>query len=138
MARLSSPSSPTWVSPASLPTLDVVRSRERPAEFRLPTPPSFTGTTGQFYATFRTMFMLLTSDLLYSSSASQYWAYVSGSSFTSPLMKPGTYTMVLYKGELAVGSQTVSVSAGGTTTSNIASSNDPTSTTPTWIIGESV
>lgn len=77
---------------------------------------------------------MLTSDF----SASQYWAYVSGSSFTSPLMKPGTYTMVLYKGELAVGSQTVSVSAGGTTTSNIASSSDPTSTTPTWIIGESV
>ncbi|KIO24532.1 hypothetical protein M407DRAFT_212420 [Tulasnella calospora MUT 4182] len=69
-------------------------------------------------------------------SAAQYWSYVSGSSFTSPLMKPGTYTMVLYKGELAVGSQTVSVSAGGTTTSNIASSNDPTSTTPTWIIGD--
>ncbi|KAG9046253.1 hypothetical protein FS837_004779 [Tulasnella sp. UAMH 9824] len=69
-------------------------------------------------------------------SVAQYWAYVSGSSFTSPLMKPGTYTMVLYKGELAVASQSVSVSAGGTTTSNIASANDPTKTTPTWIIGD--
>ncbi|KAG8924499.1 hypothetical protein FRC00_005058 [Tulasnella sp. 408] len=69
-------------------------------------------------------------------SVAQYWAYVSGSSYTSPLMKPGTYTMVLYKGELAVASQSVSVSAGGTTTSNIASANDPTKTTPTWIIGD--
>ncbi|KAG9004202.1 hypothetical protein FRB90_011043 [Tulasnella sp. 427] len=69
-------------------------------------------------------------------SAAQYWAYVSSGSFTSPLMKPGTYTQVLYKGELQVASQSVSVSAGGTTTSNIAASSDPTSTTPTWIIGD--
>ncbi|KIO17830.1 hypothetical protein M407DRAFT_32490 [Tulasnella calospora MUT 4182] len=44
--------------------------------------------------------------------------------------------MVLYKGELAVATQSVSVSGGGTTTSNIVSSNDPTKTTPTWIIGD--
>ncbi|KAG8952021.1 hypothetical protein FRC04_005354 [Tulasnella sp. 424] len=70
-------------------------------------------------------------------SAAQYWTWASGSgSFTSPLMKPGTYTMVLYKNELPVATQSVSVSAGGTTTSNIASSNDPTKTAPTWIIGD--
>lgn len=67
----------------------------------------------------------------------QYWVYASSSgAFTSPLMKPGTYTMVLYKNELPVATQTVTVTAGGTTTSNIASSSDPASTTPTWIIGE--
>ncbi|KAG8964221.1 hypothetical protein FRC00_003323 [Tulasnella sp. 408] len=70
-------------------------------------------------------------------SVAQYWTYASsGGSFTSPLMKSGTYTMVLYKNELAVATQSVSVSAGGTTTSNIASSNDPAKTAPTWIIGE--
>ncbi|KAG8945494.1 hypothetical protein FRC04_000779 [Tulasnella sp. 424] len=70
-------------------------------------------------------------------SDAQYWVYASSSgSFTSPLMKPGTYTMVLYKNELPVASQTVTVTAGGTTTSNIASSSDPASTTPTWIIGD--
>ncbi|KAG8900328.1 hypothetical protein FRC01_010174, partial [Tulasnella sp. 417] len=70
-------------------------------------------------------------------SVAQYWAYASSSgSFTSPLMKSGTYTMVLYKGELSVASKSVSVSAGGTTTSDIASANDPTKTAPTWIIGD--
>ncbi|KAG9017222.1 hypothetical protein FRB90_001332 [Tulasnella sp. 427] len=70
-------------------------------------------------------------------SDAQYWVYASSSgSFTSPAMKPGTYTMVLYKNELPVASQSVTVTAGGTTTSNIASTNDPTSTTPTWIIGD--
>lgn len=70
-------------------------------------------------------------------SAAQYWVRASSSgSFTSPLMKPGTYTMVLYKNELAVGSQSVSVSAGKTTSSNIASTSDPAANTPTWIIGD--
>jgi rhamnogalacturonan endolyase len=54
--------------------------------------------------------------------------------FVSPYMKPGTYTMtrelshplallqlttfLVYQVELAIGSQSVTVSAGGTTTSN--------------------
>lgn len=83
-------------------------------------------------------FFYQTADLGIFSDA-QYWVYASSSgSFTSPLMKPGTYTMVLYKNELPVASQTVTVTAGGTITSNIASSSDPASTTPTWVIGESV
>jgi rhamnogalacturonan endolyase len=45
----------------------------------------------------------------------------SSGKFTSPYMKPGTYTMTLYKMELAVASQSVTVSAGGVATSNIAS-----------------
>ncbi|EPS39845.1 hypothetical protein H072_6295 [Dactylellina haptotyla CBS 200.50] len=50
----------------------------------------------------------------------QYWIKSTGS-FTSPYMKPGTYTMKLYKGELEVASTSVSVSAGGTTSKSIAS-----------------
>lgn len=68
-------------------------------------------------------------------SAAQYWTYASSSgTFTSPAMKPGTYTMKLYRTELEVASQSVTVSAGATKTSNIAStlSNPATSL---WTIG---
>ncbi|KAK3937421.1 polysaccharide lyase family 4 protein [Diplogelasinospora grovesii] len=55
-------------------------------------------------------------------SAAQYWANAtSAGTFTSPLMKPGTYTMVLYQTEFKVASASVTVSAGKTTTMNIAS-----------------
>ncbi|KAK6534029.1 hypothetical protein TWF281_005369 [Arthrobotrys megalospora] len=50
----------------------------------------------------------------------QYWVKSTGS-FTSPYMKPGTYTMKLYKGELEVASSSVSVTAGGTTSKSISS-----------------
>ncbi|KAF6757782.1 rhamnogalacturonase B, partial [Ephemerocybe angulata] len=70
-----------------------------------------------------------------SNSAAQYWTRAaSNGRFTSPYMKPGTYTMTLYKAELAVASQSVSVTAGGTLTSNIASKEDTQSAI--WQIGE--
>ncbi|KAF3941112.1 hypothetical protein ABW19_dt0207972 [Dactylella cylindrospora] len=53
-------------------------------------------------------------------SANQYWVKSTGS-FTSPYMKPGSYTMKLYKNELEVASTSVSVSAGGTTSQSISS-----------------
>ncbi|EME86760.1 polysaccharide lyase family 4 protein [Pseudocercospora fijiensis CIRAD86] len=65
----------------------------------------------------------------------QYWAYASSAgSFTSPAMKPGTYTMKLYRTELEVASQSVNVSAGSTTTSNIASALEEPSKR-IWTIG---
>ncbi|CCA74880.1 related to ASD-1 rhamnogalacturonase B precursor [Serendipita indica DSM 11827] len=65
----------------------------------------------------------------------QYWAYASSSgSFTSPPMKAGTYTMKLYRDEFEVASQTVSVGAGASVTSNIASQEAAIS--PLWSIGE--
>ncbi|CAE6448842.1 unnamed protein product [Rhizoctonia solani] len=65
----------------------------------------------------------------------QYWAYVSSSgSFTSPPMKAGTYTMVLYRDEFEVARKSVSVSAGSTVSSSIASTE--ATTTPAWRIGE--
>jgi rhamnogalacturonan endolyase len=50
----------------------------------------------------------------------QYWARVdeSGGGFTSPPMIPGTYTMTLYKNELAVSTASVTVGTG-TVTENI-------------------
>ncbi|KAJ5979788.1 hypothetical protein N7481_007086 [Penicillium waksmanii] len=54
-------------------------------------------------------------------SAAQYWTYTSSSgSFTSPAMKPGTYTMVYYQGEFAVATSSVTVTAGSTTSKSIS------------------
>ncbi|KAH7309783.1 Rhamnogalacturonase B, N-terminal-domain-containing protein [Stachybotrys elegans] len=70
----------------------------------------------------------------YNSNA-QYWTYAgSGGAFTSPLMKPGTYTMVLYQNEYKVASTSVSVSRGATTSRSIASSLPARNTI--WRIGE--
>jgi rhamnogalacturonan endolyase len=69
-------------------------------------------------------------------SAAQYWTVASSSgSFTSPLMKPGTYTMVLYQTEFKVATSSVTVSAGRTTTVNIASTFSTAHNT-LWKIGE--
>jgi rhamnogalacturonan endolyase len=69
-------------------------------------------------------------------SAAQYWTVASSSgSFTSPLMKPGTYTMVLYQTEFKVATSSVTVSAGKTTTANIASTFSTAHKT-LWKIGE--
>ncbi|KAF9561420.1 rhamnogalacturonase B [Agrocybe pediades] len=71
----------------------------------------------------------------FSNSAAQYWVRIDGSGkFTSPYMKPGTYTMTLYNVELAVASQSISVSAGQVITSNIASKASNPSTI--WQIGD--
>lgn len=53
----------------------------------------------------------------------QYWAYASSNAFTSPAMVAGSYTMKLYQDEFLAATQTVTVTAGGTTTSNIAATN---------------
>lgn len=67
--------------------------------------------------------------------AAQYWAYADSSGkFTSPPMKPGTYTQILYQGEFKVKATSVSVSAGATTTANIAA--DTETKTSIWRIGE--
>ncbi|KIJ53623.1 polysaccharide lyase family 4 protein [Sphaerobolus stellatus SS14] len=75
----------------------------------------------------------------FSNSATQYWVRTDTSgSFTSPYMKPGTYTMTLYKVELAVASQSVSVTAGGVTNSNIVSREAVSHFIPSiiWQIGD--
>ncbi|KAJ3480857.1 hypothetical protein NLI96_g8063 [Meripilus lineatus] len=71
----------------------------------------------------------------FKNSASQYWASGSGGSFTSPLMKPGTYTATLFEGELESGTASVSVSAGGTASLTLKASASRPSTI--WSIGTS-
>jgi rhamnogalacturonan endolyase len=68
-------------------------------------------------------------------SAAQYWTRASKSgNYTSPRMKSGTYTMKLYRDEFPVGQDTVTVTAGGTVTKNIASTE--THPSVVWRIGD--
>ncbi|MET9459128.1 rhamnogalacturonan lyase B N-terminal domain-containing protein [Streptomyces canus] len=72
-------------------------------------------------------------------SAAQYWGSARSSDgyFSIGGVLPGTYTLTVFKGELAVYTSSVSVSAGGTTTLNslaIPSSNDPGNASAIWRI----
>ncbi|MEU3086805.1 rhamnogalacturonan lyase B N-terminal domain-containing protein [Streptomyces massasporeus] len=73
--------------------------------------------------------------------SAQYWGPARSSDgwFSISGVLPGTYTLTVYKGELAVYTTSVSVSAGGTTTLNtiaIRSSNDPSNAGAIWRIGD--
>jgi rhamnogalacturonan endolyase len=62
----------------------------------------------------------------FSNATAQYWAVVAtNGAYTSPLMKPGAYDAQLYQGELAVGSGTVTVSAGAKTKLDLAAKPFP-------------
>ncbi|MFJ5302550.1 rhamnogalacturonan lyase B N-terminal domain-containing protein [Streptomyces sp. NPDC088350] len=74
-------------------------------------------------------------------SAAQYWgsARASDGYFSITGILPGTYTLTVFKGELAVYTGSVAVAAGGTTTLNsiaIPSSNDPSNASAIWRIGD--
>ncbi|KAK1999405.1 rhamnogalacturonase B [Colletotrichum falcatum] len=64
----------------------------------------------------------------------QYWTKASAGKFESPLMKPGTYTMRMYRDEFPVGNDTVTVTAGGNVTRDIQSTEPGSSVI--WRIGE--
>ncbi|KAH7337790.1 Rhamnogalacturonase B, N-terminal-domain-containing protein [Rhizoctonia solani] len=66
-------------------------------------------------------------------TVAQYWGTVSGTSYTITGVKPGTYTATLYKKELEVGTGSVTVTAGGTATLNLASTESIKTTI--WQIG---
>ncbi|KAL0933800.1 rhamnogalacturonase b [Colletotrichum truncatum] len=67
-------------------------------------------------------------------SDAQYWTKASSGKFTSPLMKPGTYTMKLYRNEFPIAQETVTVAKGQKVTKNIASTEQKPSVI--WRIGE--
>ncbi|WP_367320104.1 rhamnogalacturonan lyase B N-terminal domain-containing protein [Streptomyces sp. HUAS ZL42] len=74
-------------------------------------------------------------------SAAQYWgpARASDGWFSIAGVLPGTYTLTVFKGELAVHTTSVTVTAGATTTMNtltIPSSNDPSNASAIWRIGD--
>ncbi|MGV9277807.1 rhamnogalacturonan lyase B N-terminal domain-containing protein [Streptomyces griseosporeus] len=71
----------------------------------------------------------------------QYWtrAWASDGWFSLAGVLPGTYTLTVYKGELAVYTTSVTVAAGVTTTLNtitVPSSGDPGNASAIWRIGE--
>ncbi|WP_265593688.1 rhamnogalacturonan lyase B N-terminal domain-containing protein [Verrucomicrobium sp. BvORR034] len=69
----------------------------------------------------------------------QYWAPVSKGrgSATSPDMKPGMYALTVYKGELAVHTETVTVTASAITeVGSRTLTADPSQTKPLWRIGD--
>ncbi|KAG9083703.1 hypothetical protein FRC06_004406, partial [Ceratobasidium sp. 370] len=71
----------------------------------------------------------------WSNSNAQYWARAeSDGNYYSPAMKPGTYTMTMYKSELAVATSTVTITAGSTITANINSAE--ANPTTIWQIGD--
>jgi rhamnogalacturonan endolyase len=75
----------------------------------------------------------------FSNTKAQYWTDVNAStgSYSSYGMIPGTYTLTIYKNELAVETRTVTVNAGSTTALNtITISKDPSSTPALWRIGD--
>jgi rhamnogalacturonan endolyase len=75
----------------------------------------------------------------FSSDKAQYWAtanLTNNGFFKSTGMRPGNYTLTVYKNELAVYTGSVTVTAGNTTTLNTLTINaDPASTAALWRIG---
>ncbi|KAH8725651.1 Rhamnogalacturonase B, N-terminal-domain-containing protein [Phaeosphaeriaceae sp. PMI808] len=65
---------------------------------------------------------------------SQYWTKAQSGNYKSPLMKAGTYTMKMYKGEYLVATDSVSVASGKTITKDIASTDSTAEVV--WRIGE--
>lgn len=75
----------------------------------------------------------------FSNATAQYWtaADPGDGHFTSAGMIPGTYTMKVYKNELAVDTRTVTVTAGGVADAGtVAVTGDPASAAALWRIGD--
>jgi rhamnogalacturonan endolyase len=74
----------------------------------------------------------------FASATAQYWCSCDPSTgnFSSPAMKPGSYTQTLYQNELGVASRTVSVSAGSTNAGQNIASSWFTPASPVFRIGD--
>jgi rhamnogalacturonan endolyase len=67
-------------------------------------------------------------------NASQYWVIAStNGSYTSPRMKPGAYTLTLYRNEFPIATSSVTITAGSNTPKNITSTEPNPSVV--WRIG---
>jgi rhamnogalacturonan endolyase len=75
----------------------------------------------------------------FANATAQYWvdADAANGRFDSRGMIPGSYTMTIYKNELAVDSRSVTITGGGMATLNtITIANDPSRTAALWRIGD--
>lgn len=72
----------------------------------------------------------------FANSTAQYWTGTdSAGRAVCANMKPGTYTMTVYKNELEVYTESVTVTAGQVTTLNTRTVQDPADTSVIWRIG---
>ncbi|MCX4701796.1 polysaccharide lyase family protein [Streptomyces sp. NBC_01352] len=75
----------------------------------------------------------------FANADAQYWARAAAGTgaFSCKGMLPGTYTMTVYKGELAVHTGSVKVTAGGTTSLHtITVTGDPSAARTLWRLGD--
>ncbi|MEV0225131.1 rhamnogalacturonan lyase B N-terminal domain-containing protein [Streptomyces sp. NPDC050704] len=75
----------------------------------------------------------------FANADAQYWAKAASGTgaFTCPGMLPGTYTLTVFKGELAVHTREVKVTAGGSTALNsITISDDPSTANTVFRLGD--
>jgi rhamnogalacturonan endolyase len=74
----------------------------------------------------------------FNNSTAQYWTTLSSTgSGECEGMKPGTYTMTVYKNELAVYTNSATVTAGGATTFHTQTiTGDPSTVSTIWRIGD--
>lgn len=75
----------------------------------------------------------------FANADAQYWAKAAAGTgaFSCKGMLPGTYTMTVYKGELAVHTGTVKVTAGGATSlHSITVTGDPSAARTVWRLGD--
>ncbi|CAM5287801.1 hypothetical protein SNARM312S_03901 [Streptomyces narbonensis] len=75
----------------------------------------------------------------FANAAAQYWtrATAGTGAFSCRGMLPGTYTLTVYKGELAVHTGTVTVTAGAATALHtLTLTNDPSAAPAIWRIGD--
>ena len=74
----------------------------------------------------------------FSNTDAQYWAKAASGTgaFSCKGMLPGTYTLTVFKGELAVYTGSVTVTAGGTTSLHtLTITGDPSTATTVWRLG---
>ena len=75
----------------------------------------------------------------FANADAQYWAKAASGTgaFSCKGMLPGTYTLTVYKGELAVHTATVKVTAGGTTSlHSLTITGDPSTAKAIWRLGD--
>ncbi|MDX3246795.1 rhamnogalacturonan lyase B N-terminal domain-containing protein [Streptomyces sp. ME18-1-4] len=75
----------------------------------------------------------------FANPTAQYWAKAAAGTgaFSCKGMLPGTYTLTVHKGELAVHTETVKVTAGATTTLHTLSiTGDPSAAKTLWRLGD--